>query len=210
MRRSSMTEPAIPRTVTRRQGRRNWPAQGAWTYEDYVRLPDDGNRYEVIRGVLYVTPSPVPEHQFSSAELVFQLSAFVRQNHLGLVLAAPLAVKLPRGIATPVEPDVMFFRKGNGPRWDLGYYEGVPDLLAEILSPRTSRRDQTVKLQAYLDAGVPEYWLVDPRARTVVVYVLEKGKYVELVRGGVGDEAWSSVLPGFRLNVSDLFASLTA
>ena len=201
-----MTEPAIPMTVTRRQGRRSWPAQGAWTYEDYVRLPDDGNRYEVIRGVLYVTPPPAPEHQFSSFEVSFQFSDFVRRNDLGLVLAAPLAVKLPRGIATPVEPDVMFFRKGNGPRWDLGHYEGVPDLLAEILSPKTRRRDQTVKLQAYQDAGVSEYWLIDPQDKTVVVYTLEKGKgYTELCRGSEGDRVHSAVLSGFELVVADLF-----
>jgi len=201
-----MTEPAIPRTVSRKKDGANWPIQGRWTYEDYLRLPDDGNRYEVLRGHLYVTPPPVPEHQFSSFEVAFQLSDFVRRKDLGLVLAAPLAVKLPRGIATPVEPDVMFFRKGNGPRWDLGHYEGVPDLLAEILSPGTRRRDQTVKLQAYLDAGVPEYWLVDPRARTVVVYTLEKGKgYTELCRGGEGDRVHSAVLSGFELAVADLF-----
>lgn len=201
-----MTEPAIPRTVSRRKDGRSWPAQGEWTYEDFLRLPDDGNRYEVIRGALYVTPPPVPEHQFSSAELAFQLSDFVRRNDLGLVLTAPMGVKLPRGIATPVQPDIMFFRKGNGPRWDLGYYEGVPDLLVEILSPGTRRRDQTVKLQAYQEAGVPEYWLVDPDARTAVVYVLEKGKgYTELCRGGEGERVRSSVLPGFDLAVADLF-----
>ena len=112
---------------------------------------------------------------------------------------------LPTGIATPVQPDVMFFRKGNEPRWGSSNYEGVPDLIAEILSPSTRRRDQTIKMDAYRDAGVPEYWLVDPAAQTVVVYVLDQGKYAELVRGGAGDEVWSFVIPSFRVRVDDLF-----
>jgi Uma2 family endonuclease len=205
-REQSMAEPAYPRSLPDREDGRNWPAQGTWTYEDYLRLPDDGNRYEVIRGHLYVTPPPTTEHQFSSFEFSFQLSSFVRENDLGLVLTAPLSVKLPSGIATPLQPDVVFFRKGNTPLRGTSHYEGVPDLVAEILSPGTRRRDRTVKLEAYQGAGVPEYWLLDPDARTVVVYVLGKGKrYTELVHGGEGDGVWSSVLPGFRVRVSDLF-----
>ncbi|HEY9421742.1 MAG TPA: Uma2 family endonuclease [Thermoanaerobaculia bacterium] len=141
----------------------------------------------------------------SSFELAFRLSAFVRERDLGLVLTAPVGVTLPAGIATPVQPDILFFRKGNEPRWESSNYEGVPDLIAEVLSLSTRRRDRTIKMDAYRDAGVPEYWLVDPGARTVMVYVLEKGKYAELVRGGAGDEAWSSVIPGFRVRVDDLF-----
>ena len=198
-----MAQPAY-KLPTQEDGQ-SWPAQGEWTYEDFLRLPDDGNRYEVIRGSLYVTPPPILDHQFLSFELAFWLSAFVRERKLGRVLAAPVGVILPAGIATPVQPDVMFFRKGNEPRWGTSNYEGVPDLIAEVLSPRTRRRDRTTKKDAYQDAGVPEYWLVDPDARTVVIYVLEKGRYTELVRGGAGDEVWSSVVPGFRVRVEDLF-----
>lgn len=198
-----MTEPAYK--LPRETDGQSWPAQGEWTYEDYLRLPEDGNRYEVIRGVLYVSPAPTTEHQYSSNEFAFRLSLFVRENSLGRVFTAPYDIRLPYRISDPVEPDVMFFRRGNEPRRGTACFEGVPDLVAEILSPGTRRRDQTVKLQAYQDAGVPEYWLTDPGARTVVVYVLEKGKYVELVRGGAGDTVWSSVLPGFRVNVTDLF-----
>ena len=198
-----MTEPAykLPRET---DGQR-WPAQGEWTYEDYLRLPEDGNRYEVIRGVLYVTPSPTTEHQFSSSMFTFSLTQFVRDNGLGMVFSAPYDIRLPSRIADPLEPDVMFFRKGNEPRRGTACFEGAPDLVAEVLSPGTHNRDRTVKLKAYQDAGVPEYWLLDPAARTVIVNVLEKGKYVELVRGGAGDTVWSSVLPGFRVNVTDLF-----
>jgi Uma2 family endonuclease len=201
-----MAQPAIPRTLLEGNDGTQWPAQGEWTYEDYLRLPDDGNRYEVIRGTLYAMPPPAPQHQFSSFEVSFRFSSFVRENGLGLILTAPLEVKLPRGLASPVQPDVMYFRTGNEPNWEMSAYEGVPDLIVEILSPRTRRLDRTVKLQAYQDAGVPEYWLIDPWDRTVVVHVLGPNlRYTELCRGGEGDRVRSSILPGFDLEVAGLF-----
>lgn len=191
-----MTEPAykLPRET---DGQR-WPAQGKWTYEDYLRLPEDGNRYEVIRGVLYVTPAPKKPHQFTVVRLCRFFDVFVSDSDYGIVLTAPYDVRLPLGISNPVQPDVIVFRKEN---------DEVPDLVVEVLSPSTRRLDETVKLKAYQDAGVSEYWLVDPNTRTVVVYVLENGKYVELVRGGAGEAVWSSILPGFRVDVTDLFMS---
>jgi Uma2 family endonuclease len=197
-----MTEPAYRLDLPETE---NWPRQGDWTYEDYLRLPDDGNRYEVLRGTLYVTAAPYLKHQFSVTELSWRLGGFVRENGLGRVLWAPLDVKLPAGIASPVQPDIVFFRTENEPRWDMGYFEGVPDLVCEVLSPSTSHRDRRIKLRAYQDAGVPEYWMADPDRRTVLVHVLEKGRYVELCRGGIGERVRSSVLPGFELEVAGLF-----
>jgi Uma2 family endonuclease len=183
----------------------DWPKQGEWTYEDYLRLPDDGQRYEVIRGVLYVSPAPTYKHQFVVGEFYSGLRVFVLEDGLGVVLGAPFDILLPFGIATPVEPDVIFFRKGNEPHWEDKNFQGVPDLVAEVLSPGTRRRDQKIKLEAYRDAGVPEYWMLDPDARRVVVYALRAGVYTVLCRGGMGEEVWSSVLPGFRLKVDSLF-----
>lgn len=197
-----MTEPAyrldLPETEI-------WPRQGDWTYDDYLRLPDDGNRYEVIHGVLYVTPAPNFKHQFSVVKLVSALDGFISERELGVVLAAPFDVLLPVGIASPVEPDVMFFRTGNAPQEDDKNFQGAPDLIVEVLSPRTRSRDRRIKLQAYQDAGVPEYWMADPSSRMVVVHVLQNGRYVELCRGGMGDRVRSSVLPGFELEVAGLF-----
>jgi Uma2 family endonuclease len=185
----------------------SWPAQGEWTYEDYLRLPEDGNRYEVIRGFLYVSPAPYPEHQYAVVKLIRYFDVFVSDSGLGIVLTAPLDVLLPSGIGSPVQPDVSVFRKGNEPRWGVGKFEGVPDLVVEVLSTGTRRRDRTTKLEAYQDAGVPEYWLVDPDRQTVEIYVLGKnGKYTDPVHGSIQDEVWSSVLPGFRLKVAVLFS----
>lgn len=197
-----MTEPAYRLDLPENE---TWPRQGDWTYDDYLRLPEDGNRYEVIRGVLYVTPAPNLKHQFSIYEFSFLLGSFVREGGLGRILTAPLDVNLPSGIATPVQPDIVFFRSANEPDWERQSFDGIPDLVCEVLSPSTRSRDRRIKLQAYQDAGVPEYWMADPDRRTVMVYVLENGRYVELCRGGVGDRVRSAVLPGFELAVASLF-----
>jgi Uma2 family endonuclease len=192
-----MSEPAYPLALPEEQP---WPTQGRWTYEEYLRLPDDGQRYEVIRGVLYVTATPSWPHQYAVWTLGFLLQAFVREHGLGTVAGAPFDIRLPDRIADPVQPDLFFFRTGSDPT------TGVPDLVVEVLSPRTRRRDQTVKLDAYRDAGIPECWLVDPRGRTVVVHVLsEDHRYVELCRGGAGETVTSSVLPGLQVAVGALF-----
>jgi Uma2 family endonuclease len=199
-----MAEPAL--ILPKRDDGRIWPAQGEWTYEDYLRLPDDGQRYEVIWGHLYVTPPPDYRHQFASSVLVRSLGNLVHQNRLGVVLGAPFGIRLPREISNPVEPDVIFFRTGNLPGDDDKVFSGVPDLVIEILSPSTRRRDEGVKLEAYLAAGVPEYWLVDPKARTVRVHRLEKGKgYAKLGCFGMGETVQSPALPELRLEVAELF-----
>ncbi|HYO16098.1 MAG TPA: Uma2 family endonuclease [Thermoanaerobaculia bacterium] len=189
-----------------REDGKPWPAQGEWTYGDYLLLPDDGQRYEVIGGVLYVTPAPRYKHQRSAGKFYLFLGSFVTRNGLGEVLFAPFDIKLPAGITNPVEPDIIFFRSGNLPGQEDRLFEGIPDLIAEVLSPRIRYRDATVKLQAYQKAGVPEYWMLDPDARIVVVYRLGgDGRYVELCRGGMGDVVWSAVVQGFRVDVADLF-----
>jgi Uma2 family endonuclease len=202
-----MAEPAHPLVLPERDDARAWPAPGEWTYEDYRLLPDDGRRYEVIRGFLYVSPSPSVLHQRAVSRLFRHLDRFVGDYGMGEVLVAPVDVLLPRGIATPVQPDLVFFRPGNEPAADALNFQGVPDLVVEVLSPRTRRVDLGVKLAAYRDAGVPEVWFADPPPRTILVYGLsEDGKdYVELSRGGVGDTVISRVLPGLRLEVSKIF-----
>ena len=186
---------------------RAWPAQGQWTYADYLRLPDDGRRYEVIRGHLYVAPAPRAGHQFVSWRLNQTFGRFVDEHRLGVLFTAPFDVLLPNGIATPVQPDLVFCRSGNLPRLDDPHFRGVPDVVLEIESPSTRKRDRSIKLAAYRDAGVPEYWRLDPGSRTVTVLVLSKDgrSYVELGRFGPGDTIRSSVLPGLAIPVDALF-----
>jgi Uma2 family endonuclease len=199
-----MSEPATP--ILFDDGGR-WPAPGEWTYEDYLRLPDDGNRYEVIRGFLYVTAAPTLKHQFSVFELGFRLRTFIEQNGLGGRILGSIDVRLPYGIASPVQPDLVYFRPENEPDWEVGSFQGTPDLVVEVLSPSTRGRDRRIKLEAYRDAGVPEYWLVDSATRTILVCALRNGKYVDLCRGGVGERVRSAVVPGFEVEVADFFPS---
>src|SRR5215213_7762286 len=94
-RRTSMAEPATLRTLS---DEGSWPAPGEWTYEDYLRLPDDGNRYEVIRGFLYVTAAPYPMHQYVLSRLHLLMGGFIMEKGLGVLLGAPMDVLLPRRI----------------------------------------------------------------------------------------------------------------
>ncbi|HKI01704.1 MAG TPA: Uma2 family endonuclease [Thermoanaerobaculia bacterium] len=186
---------------------RAWPAQGQWTYADYARLPDDGRRYEVIRGHLYVTPAPGFDHQYVISRLHLTFGRFVDENQLGIVLGAPFDVLLPDGIATPVQPDMVFLRTGNQPRSGDKNFQGVPDLVIEVESPSTRKRDRTIKLEAYRDAGVSEYWRLEPRPRTVTVLALSEdgSRYVEVASYGAGETVRSTVLSGLAISVDSLF-----
>jgi Uma2 family endonuclease len=202
-----MSEPVRPLTPLHQDGARSWPVQGKWSYEDYRQLPEDGRRYEVIRGHLYVSPAPTLLHQRTVSRLSLLLSQFVLAHDLGEVLTAPLDILLPRGLSSPVQPDVVFFRTGNQAPADALSFRGVPDLMVEVLSPTTRRLDVQIKLPACRDAGVPEVWHADPQARALVLYSLsEDGKsYVELARGEEGDTVTSRLLPGLVIEVSRIF-----
>jgi Uma2 family endonuclease len=200
-----MNQPAYPLTPVKDDDQA-WPVQGQWTFEDYLRLPDDGKRYEVLRGELYVTPAPAYDHQFPVTKLTSFLDVFVTDQDLGVLLVAPFDVRLPERLADPVEPDLVFFRKGNEPQPGDKYFEGVPDLVIEVLSPKTRRADQRTKLQIYRDAGIPEYWLVDPLSRTVLIYRLdEESEYVKWASAREGESITSVVLPGLTLAVAAIF-----
>ena len=153
-----------------------------------------------------MSPEPTFDHQFSLSALFAELRSFVLARRLGLVLFAPFDVRLP-GVADPVQPDLLFFRTGNEPRAGDRYFQGVPDLIVEILSPGTSRLDQHVKFGAYEKAGVAEYWLVDPKSRSVAVYSFhgERREYEEAGRFGADETARSVLLEGFEVAVGALF-----
>lgn len=203
-----MAEPARSQAFPAALDGHTWPAQGAWTYEDYVRLPDDGKRYEVIRGVLYVSPAPVLLHEYCRNELREIMGRFVREKRLGFLLASPLDVRLPRRIGDPVQPDLVYIPMAKQPRWEVDpSFDGAPDLVVEILSPSTARLDRKIKHLAYREAGIPEYWIVDPRARTIEVFGLSEdgARYVELCRGGERDLVRSKVLSGLEVPVGEIF-----
>jgi Uma2 family endonuclease len=199
--------PVIPRRLPRLPAREPaWPAQGEWTYEDYQRLPDDGCRYEIIGGVLYVTPAPGFNHQYTAGEIFVALRMYVRERQLGVVISAPFEVHLP-DIARPVQPDVLFIAAERVPGSGAAYFSGAPDLVVEVLSPSTVRTDRLIKFSAYERAGVREYWLADPRTRSVEVYALsDDGTYDMAGQYTPGETVASTVLSDLALPVDDLFA----
>lgn len=183
---------------------RIWPAQGKWTYEDYLKLPDDGRRFEIIEGVLYVTNAPNIDHQFVVLEVSRQIGNFVIEKKLGFVLPAPFEVHLSTS-TRPVLPDVIFLKNEHWPSTGVGYFEGTPDLLVEVLSPSTRRTDQVIKFSVYEQAGVPEYWIVDPKTRSVQVFVLS-GREYGLLGEFVGEDVVRSyVLEGLQIVTRTLF-----
>ena len=180
------------------------PPQGEWTYEDYARLPDNGFRYEVIRGELYMSPAPSVNHQRTVAALFQQIDQFIRQHELGECLFAPIDINLP-DLTSPVQPDVVFISNAKADIIQENTIEGVPDLVIEVLSPGTARYDRKTKFETYAQAGVNEYWLADPNSFIIKVYVLRGQAYALLDKFGREDEARSEVLSGFLVPVRDIF-----
>jgi len=181
-----------------------WPEQGAWTYADYLRLPEDGRRYEIIEGVLYVSPAPKYLHQFVAGALAALLWNYVRKRQLGLVLSAPFEVHLSEH-TRPLQPDIIFIRADQEPDTEAVAFEGVPDLVVEILSPSSVRRDRIAKFAAYEKAGVSEYWIVDPETRAVEVYVLNDGLYQQYIHAVGSASITSTVFPDLSLPLAELF-----
>ncbi len=136
------------------------------TWEDVLRMPDDGNRYEFIGGRLYMTPAPVTRHQRISKLLHWALMEVLERAGHGQVFYAPLLVEFP-GTDDRVQPDILFV--SNERRSIIGEKQvtGAPDLVVEILSPSTAHRDRGIKLDLYARHGVREYWIVDPEEDTV-------------------------------------------
>ncbi len=183
---------------------RAWPPpQGQWTYEDWLRLPDDGWQYEVIKGVLYTVPAPTPHHQRASGNLELRMKLFVMEHSLGEVFYAPLDVYLP-GQETPVEPDLLFIAAERAHLVSERGIEGAPDLVVEVLSPKTWWRDRRVKVPLYEETGVRECWLVDSAARIIEMYILRGRAYELLGRWGPGEIAHSEVLKGFEVAVEEI------
>ncbi len=139
------------------------------TWEDVLRMPDDGNRYEFIGGRLYVTPAPVIRHQRVSRRLQSALMQVLRDGGHGEVFYAPVLVEFP-GTGDRVQPDILFV--SNERRGIVGEKQvtGAPDLVVEILSPSTAHRDRGVKLDLYARRGVREYWIADPNEDVVDVW----------------------------------------
>jgi Uma2 family endonuclease len=172
------------------------------SYEDLLRMPEDGYRYEIIGGELFVSASPNKKHQWTSGRLYGTLFNHVIENDVGEVYHAPVDVRLsPHDI---VVPDLIFITRDRRGIYGDQVVEGAPDLVVEILSPSTRTRDLGLKLALYARVGVREYWVADPDARTLVIYALtNEGGYrlIEPVNGIIR----STVLPDLEIDLDFVF-----
>lgn len=181
---------------------RPWPRQGEWTYADYLRLPNNHWRYEIIKGELRMSPAPRTRHQKVSLQLTLALGDYVYSHNMGELYAAPTDVILA-DLATPVQPDIMFIAQARLDIVQEKFIAGPPDLVVEILSPSNWLDDRQDKYEVYEASGVREYWIVNPDNCTVEVFVLREGHYVQVDRYTPGDVVYSDVLQGFEVAVAD-------
>ncbi len=178
-----------------------------FTYDDFLLFPDDGQRHELIDGEHYVTPSPNPAHQVIVGNLYFALRSYLEANQAGQLFTAPLDVVFSD--FDVVEPDLLFIAAAR--RQDIltkQNVRGAPDLVIEVGSPGTRRRDETIKRRLYERDGVAEYWIVDPDLEVVRVYRREDGGYSrprELSREA-GDVLESPLFPGLSLSLETIFS----
>jgi Uma2 family endonuclease len=176
---------------------------GKLGYEDFWSLPDDGNRYEIIDGKLYVTPAPAMRHQIVVNRLHYLLSRHLEGKGLGFAFAAPTAVIL--GPHRQVQPDLLFISRERTKLVTPKEVDGAPDLAVEIVSPSSKKTDRVVKSAAYADSGISWYWIVDPDERTLEEYQLEKGQYRLLRKWEEPDVFEPTLFPGLTLPLEGLF-----
>lgn len=178
------------------------------TYDDFVRIPDDGKRHEIIDGVHYVTPAPARRHQQLLCRLHLAIGGFLEEHpELGEAYLSPLdTVISPWDV---VEPDLLFVAADQLDILTEPNIQGAPALVVEILSPSTRRRDTGIKRQLFDRGGVREYWLVDPKTLEVTVYRrTPDGGFPKAAVFSASDETGltTALLPGFSLSLAKLFA----
>jgi len=175
------------------------------TYDDYVLIPEDGKRHEIIDGNEYMSPSPSTPHQ----RVVLTLAASLREHALnteaGEVFVAPCDVLLSE--TDIVQPDVLFVASAREHIIAERGIEGAPDLVAEVVSEGNRRHDEVRKRKLYARHGVTEYWVVDPALETVKVYRRPEGGYARVAELSAEDEATLTTprLDGWTMALSDLF-----
>lgn len=180
------------------------PPQGGWEEAEYLWMTDRSKRLlELSDGYVEVLPMPTHEHQTIVRFLVFALFGFL-QPRGGNVLFAPLRLRLRQGKFR--EPDLLAVCNARDARVQNRYWTGA-DLVVEVVSPDAPERDLVEKRREYADAKISEYWIVDPRDRTILVLTLVDGDYREYGHFLPGERATSALLPEFMVATDDVFGA---
>jgi Uma2 family endonuclease len=196
---TATTTAAVPQLVLR-------SLDATWDYARWERLPYDGNRYEVLDGVLYMTTSPSTFHQWIDMQLLRVVGLPAHERGLAYPFIAPTGLLMPG--AQPAQPDFLLVRHERADIIHDGRIRGVPDLIAEILSPSNPETDTDIKLGIYARTGVPEYWIVRPATRDILVHWQPdraRGTYSQVNLSAADTRLVSPTLP-IEFAVADLFA----
>lgn len=173
------------------------------TYEDYCRLPDDGRRYEILDGELFVSPSPIRIHQRIVLNLLLVLDPHIRRNRLGEINVAPFDVLLSNH--NIVEPDLIFVSTAKAQFITTKNIQGAPDLLIEVLSPSTKQRDLRKKRKIYGEWGVDWYWIVDPDDGTLTELKRAENNFEQIARAARGSNFHPKLFPGLIIELDSLW-----
>ena len=178
-------------------------AEKPWTYEDYLKLEDD-RRYEVLEGELVEMPAPGKKHQEACLELAIKFASFLRKEDKGKLYLAPFYVVLSEH--TVLQPDLVVVLKENLHIVEEKGIFGAPDLVVEIVSPSTFKRDVEDKRKLYARYGVKEFWLVLPEERVIEVLVLKGQEYEVFSHAYEKGKVCSKLLEGFCVALEEVFA----
>lgn len=181
--------------------------QKRFTALDLWRMPDDGNRYEIIDGEVFVTPAPFINHQEVLGNLYLSIRRHVQARRLGLVLFAPVGVVLEP--LSGVEPDLIFVSAARRAIVQAKGIAGAPDLAVEILSASTAARDRGREKALYARTGVAHYWMIDPRKGTLVALRLTDDTYSVEAEVGPRGTFKPSLFPGLAIRMRDLLRRTT-
>lgn len=181
-----------------------FPRQGQWRAHHYFALPEVNRIVELSKGELVIPTMPTNFHQTILRLLFLAMNAFIEKHRLGVIQFSSLPVQLWRD--TFREPDILFVTNAHKHRIHEQYWD-APDLAVEVISPFTVKTDRVDKFKEYQRAGIGEYWLVDPEAFTIEVFVLKNKRYTQLGKWGMGDKARSKMLKGFTVKVAEVFAA---
>ncbi len=175
-----------------------------FTFKDFMLFNNENERiYELIYGRLIKSPPPIVKHQEISGNIYLKMRVFVENKALGRVFYAPIGVRFSDEIA--LQPDIIFISKERMHIIKEKYIDGVPDLVVEIISKGTKRRDTKVKKAIYERFGVKEYWIVNPFDKSIEVYALnEEGKYELYSKAKQEGKVKSSVLKGFEIDLKEV------
>jgi Uma2 family endonuclease len=175
-----------------------------FNYSDYLQLPED-KRYEILEGELYAVPAPNIRHQRISKRIQTALIRQIEEKGLGEVLSAPCDVVFSE--ENVVQPDILFVRKERLAIIGEANLPAAPDLVVEILSPGTRKKDLAIKRKIYARFGVQEYWIVDPDANMVEVLVWKESGYITAGSYRESECLVSPLLPELILPLSKIFAA---